>query len=196
MQKPITIGITGGIGGGKSTFSSRLRECGQLVFDTDFEAKKLQDEDDSVKTELQELFGKDIYKNDILDRKKIAQIVFSKKEILRKLNHIIHPRVKAKFEEWVQANYTNKYLFMECAILFEGEFDAYVDKILVVTAPEHVRLERVMKRDNQTAQQVHNRMKNQLSEEEKIKRSDWVIETDGLKNTNEKVNGFLKILNL
>lgn len=192
MQKPIVIGITGGIGGGKSTFSSGLREQGQLVFDTDVEAKKLQDEDEYVKAELEKLFGNDIYQNGMLERKKIAKIVFADKNMLYKLNQIIHPRVKDRFQKWVQANKKRKYLFMECAILFEGGFDTYTDKILVITAPERIRIERVMKRDEQTEQQVLARIKNQMPEEEKIKRATWVIDTHGIKNTAEDVENFLE----
>lgn len=192
MHKPIVIGITGGIGGGKSTFSERLRACGQLVFDTDVEAKKMQDFDDIVKNEIKDLFGRDVYKKDILDRKKIAGIVFKDKEMLLKLNEIIHPRVKKSFQQWVEANQHRKYLFMECAILFEGGFDTYVDEILVITAPENVRVERVMKRDNQTEEQVRARMRNQMSEKEKTLLATWVIETEGIKNTEEKVDAFLE----
>lgn len=191
MQKPVVIGITGGIGGGKSTFSARLRQRGQLVFDTDVEAKRLQNEDEAVQNELKELFGGDIYQNGTLDRKKIARIVFNDKQLLNKLNQVIHPRVKKEFQEWVENNHGRKYLFMECAILFEGGFDDYVDKVLVVTAPEQIRVERVMKRDNQTEEQVKARIKNQFSEEEKIKKASWVVETHGIKNTEEKVDDFL-----
>lgn len=194
MQKPIIIGITGGIGGGKTTFSNRLRECEQLVFDTDLEAKKLQNENDNVKKELKQLFGENIYHNAELDRKSIAKMVFENKDLLLKLNQIIHPRVKNNFQEWVKKHNNHNYLFMECAILFEGKFDVYVDKILVITAPENVRIERVMKRDNQTEEQVRARMRNQISENEKIKNATWVIETDGIKNTEEKVDAFLKML--
>lgn len=194
MNKPTVIGITGGIGGGKSTFSERLRACGQLVFDTDIEAKRLQDTDEKIQQELKKLFGDDIYQHQILNRKKIASIVFNDKNLLLQLNQLIHPRVKETFQQWVETNNQHKYLFMECAILFEGGFDTYVDKILVVTAPEKVRIERVMKRDNQTEEQVRARMKNQMNEHEKINQATWVIETNGVKNTEEKVDDFLKMI--
>lgn len=194
MPKPIIIGITGGMGGGKSTFSAYLRDRGQLVFDTDVVAKKMQDEDKHVIKELKQLFGDDIYRDNGFDRKRVAGMVFGNKELLFKLNAIIHPRVKEKFQSWVKANSDSRFLFMECAILFEGKFDAYVDKILVVTAPENVRIERVMKRDNQSEEQVRARLRNQMSEDEKRRRADWIIETEGVKNTEEKVDTFLKML--
>ena len=192
MQRPLIIGITGGIGGGKTTFSTSLREHGQLVFDTDVEAKKLQEEDEEVIKGIKSLFGNDIYENNRLNRKRVAELVFSNREMLKELNGIIHPKVKEKFQEWVKVNSDKKNLFMECAVLYEGRFNLLVDKVLVITAPEEIRVERVMKRDGQTEEQVRARMRNQFPEEEKIKYSTWVIETDNEKKTDEKVIEFLK----
>lgn len=194
VQKPVIIGITGGIGGGKSTFSAFLRDCGELVFDTDVEAKKLQDEDRQVIEEIKKLFGKDIYTDKGLNRAEIARIVFSDKDKLLKLNQIIHPKVKKNFTEWAKRHQDSKFLFMECAILYEGGFDAYVDKVVVITAPENVRIERVIKRDGLNEQQVVARIKNQTSDEVKINRADWVVNTDNCGKSIDCVRDFMKII--
>lgn len=194
MKKPLIIGITGGIGGGKSTFSNYLRKRGELVYDTDIEAKKLQDTDEQIITELKELFGDDIYTKKGLDRGTIAKIVFSDKEKLNRLNQIIHPKVKSDFKEWVNKHPEKEFLFMECAILFEGGFDEFVDKIAVITAPEDVRIKRVIKRDGLTEAQVKERIKNQISDNEKIKKADWVIDTNNRGKSSKCASDFLLML--
>lgn len=179
MKKPLIVGITGGIGGGKSTIARALRKKGHYVYDTDKEAKRLQNEHPEIRQQLTELFGQEIYKNNKLDRKMLAGIVFSRPDMLAKLNNIVHPVVRKDFQEWQKKFPDEKYLFIESAILFEGGLKSYVDKIVVVTAPEDVRIIRVVKRDKVTPEQVRERIQNQLPEEEKIKQADIVLDSNG-----------------
>ncbi|VBB43309.1 Dephospho-CoA kinase [uncultured Paludibacter sp.] len=195
MQKPIIIGITGGIGGGKSTFSEFLRECGELVFDTDLEAKNIQDIDSKTIFEIKNLFGEKIYTEKGLDRVTVAKIVFNDKKKLYELNEIIHPKVKNRFKEWVKKHSDRKYLFMECAILYEAGFDAFVDKVVVVTAPEDIRIRRVILRDGLDEKQVRERIKNQIPDEEKITKANWVVNTDNCRKNIECVKDFLEMIN-
>ncbi|MFV0392452.1 MAG: dephospho-CoA kinase [Paludibacteraceae bacterium] len=195
MHKPIIIGITGGIGGGKSMFSRHLMRRGELVYDTDMEAGILQECDDNLRKKIIARFGKDIYTSDGLNRKKLADIVFSDKEKLLLLNSIVHPAVINDFKRWVAGNTSRKFLFMECAILFEGNFNHLVDKIVVVTAPEDIRIQRVMKRDCTNEESVIARVRNQIPEEEKIKRADWVFDTNNAVFPHKRVDKFLEMLN-
>ncbi len=194
MNKPVIIGITGGIGGGKSTFSQHLRNLGLKVFDTDMEAKNLQNNCPVVRRKVIAEFGQQVYNAHGLDRAMLAGIVFGNAEKLQKLNQIVHPAVKEKFAEWVKTHSGQKYLFMECAILFEGGFDDLVDKTVLVTAPLEIRIRRVMNRDQVTAEHVMARIRHQWSDEEKMKRADWIFDTDNEAMPWQRVDGFLKML--
>jgi len=192
MKTPIIIGITGGIGGGKSTFSKHLRDRGELVFDTDLEAKKLQNQSPIIRAKLIKEFGDDIYNAEGLDRQKLSMIVFGNPEKLQKLNEIVHPEVLNHFKEWIKINADKKILFMECAILFEeGQCKSLIDKVVVVTAPVDVRIKRVMKRDNLSEEAVRARMQHQLSEEKKMELADWVYDTDNQTLSHKRVDDFL-----
>ncbi len=176
MIKPLKIGITGGIGGGKSSFATLLRERGYAVYDTDQAAKRLQEEDESVRCQLTALFGEKIYAHGKLNKKLLADVVFDNSEALQRLNKVVHPAVERDFKRWLEEHRENEFVFAESAILFESGFDKLMDRIIVVTAPENVRVGRVMKRDRLTAEEVLKRMKNQLPEEEKILRADMVVD--------------------
>jgi len=178
MQRPLIIGITGGIGSGKSTLSSLLRAEGYSVYDTDLEARRLQNEHSSMRKKLEDLFGKSIYSEEGLNRSALGKIVFGKPELLTKLNSIVHPLVMDDFNNWVMNRYPKKMLFIESAILYESGFNKFVDKVILITAEESTRIERVVKRDGVTPEQVRARMSHQLSEQEKINRADFVIHSD------------------
>ncbi|NLO71713.1 MAG: dephospho-CoA kinase [Porphyromonadaceae bacterium] len=195
IKKPIIIGITGGIGGGKSMFSRFLMRRGELVYDTDMEAKILQNTDETLQKKVKAEFGEDIYNEAGLNRSKLAKIVFSNPEKLKVLTGFVHPAVKEDFKKWVAKNSDRKFLFMECAILFEGKFEDLVDKILVVTAPLEVRIERVMKRDCVDEKSVRNRIRNQMPESEKIKSADWFFDTNNDIMPHKRVDDFLEMLN-
>ena len=194
MKKPIIIGITGGIGWGKSTFSRHLMRRGELVYDTDMEAKILQNTSENLRSAIMAEFGEDIYTSAGLDRQKLAKIVFSDSAKLQILNSIVHPAVEEDFNKWVDNNLSRKFLFMECAILFEGKFDKLVDKIVVVTAPEDIRVHRVMLRDCQSEENVRARIRNQMDDMDKTKLADWVFDTNNDDFPHKRVDDFLVML--
>jgi dephospho-CoA kinase len=198
MQKnQITIGITGGIGSGKSTVAMLLRAKNLEVYDSDFRAKKLQDENPDIRRKITELFGNEAYTETKLNRIFIAKIVFDNKDKLLKLNGIIHPAVKTDFLKWKKEHSKEKILFLESAILFESGFNSLVDKVLVITANKETRIERAMCRDNISREKVLQRIENQINEEELIKKSDFLISTDDNNisiSLNEKVEKFLRLL--
>ena len=177
----IKVGITGGIGSGKTTVCKEFEKLGISVYYTDLEAKHLFETDNDIKIDVYNNFGPDVFIDNkpytIIDRKKIAQIVFNDEEKLEKLNSIIHPKLWADFEKWCELHKNEKYVIMEAAILFESGADSKVDKIIVVTAPIETRIERVIKRDNITREEVLSRMNNQIDEEWKEEHSDFLIDT-------------------
>ena len=187
MHKPLIIGITGGIGSGKSTLSHLLRAEGYSVYDTDLEARRLQNEHSAMKRKLVEMFGKDIYTEQGLNRSALGKLVFGKPELLTKLNAIVHPLVMEDFNNWVINRYPKKMLFIESAILYESGFNKLVDRVILITAEEAIRIERVVKRDGITPEHVRARMSHQLSEEEKSARADFVIHSDDNKPLVDKM---------
>jgi len=187
MHKPLIIGITGGIGSGKSTLSKLLRAEGYSVYDTDLEARRLQNEHSTMRKKLMDMFGKDIYTEQGLNRSALGKIVFGKPELLEKLNTIVHPLVMDDFNSWVSNRYPKKMLFVESAILYESGFNKLVDKVILITADEAIRIERVIKRDGVTSEHVRARMAYQLSDNEKIERADFVIHSDDNKPLVDKM---------
>ena len=189
------IGITGGIGSGKSTFSDLLIKKGYSVYNTDAKARELQNTDAVIREKIITLFGNDSYDTLGLNRPFIAQIVFNDSSKLKQLNEIVHPAVKLDFIKWAKQFDLNQNIFLECAILFEGGFHKLVDKSVLITASELVRIQRVMKRDKVTELQVRARMKNQMSEDDKKKLADFVIYSDDEKPMSKKLDEFLLKLN-
>ena len=188
------IGLTGGIGSGKSTVAKYLASKGIAVYIADVEAKKLMDSQDVIE-EIKDYFGeKVISKKGTIKRKTLAKIVFNDKEKLSKLNSIVHPKVKEHFTEWVLLHKNEPFVIKEVAILFETNGHLDCDKVILVTAPEDVRLMRVMQRDNVSKEDVLARMNNQMSEEEKIAKSDYVIHNIALNDTYNQIDKLLKII--
>lgn len=185
------VGITGGIGGGKSTLSKLLLAEGFQVYNTDMEARRLQNESPVIRNNLIELFGTEVYDGAELNRKYLANIVFNSPELLQQLNAIVHPVVKKDFLKWSEQFSAESYVFMECAILFEGGFNSLVDKIILVTASEEVRIARVVKRDMLTVDQVKARIRNQMSDEQKSKYADYIIKTDDNQDMYSKMKQLL-----
>lgn len=188
------IGITGGIGGGKTTFSNVLREAGYQVYDSDLEAKRLQNENQNIRKQISVLFGASAYNINGLNRQLVANIVFKNPEMLVQLNAIVHPAVEHDFLEWMKKYPNEKYYFIESAVLFESHFDSLVDKIIIVTASEDVRIERAMKRDSLSREQVIQRIKNQMPEEQKKMLSDYVLNTDQNKDLKLDLDDIFKFL--
>lgn len=180
----LKIGITGGIGSGKSFVSKLFIERGVPVFDTDTVAKELTNTDDVIRTGLVALLGSDVYIGEHLNKRLLADYLFASPDNARQVNAIIHPRVYEAFREWEAACVVQgqTVVAMESAILYESGFHRFVDKVVVVTAPLEVRIRRVMLRDGVLREEVERRIRAQQSDEDKIARADFVILNDG--NTN------------
>lgn len=173
------IGLTGGIGSGKSTVAQVFRALGVPVFVSDDEARRLQENDPEVVKAIAALFGKEIYKDGKLDRAKVATVVFADKEKLSQLNAIVHPAVGKAFEKFCATHNDAPYVIKEAAIIFEHSLEKQLDGVITVTAPDEVRIARVMTRDQAEREAVIRRMQNQMPQEEKAKRSAFVIMNDG-----------------
>ncbi len=188
------IGLTGGIGSGKSTVAKYIASKGIAVYIADVEAKKLMKSDEII-NEVKKTFGENVIgKRGTIKRKTLAKIVFSDKEKLDQLNKIVHPRVKKHFQDWLKKHAEEDFIVKEVAILFETNGHLECDKVILVTAPQDIRLKRVMERDNSPEKDVLARMNNQLSEEEKIKKSDFIIHNIDLKSTYNQVDELLKFI--
>ena len=175
----LKIGITGGIGSGKTTVAKAFEQLGIPVYHSDYWAKEIMNTEPLVKQRLIELFGKDIYDTEgIADRKKIAEIVFNDGNKLNDLNSVIHPAVWLHGENWLKQHADKPYILKEAAILFESGGNKSVDKVIMVTAPKELRIQRVINRDNATSEEVKARMSNQWDDEKKIALSDFVIVND------------------
>ncbi|MDR1344710.1 MAG: dephospho-CoA kinase [Tannerellaceae bacterium] len=174
----IKIGLTGGIGSGKSMVSSLLEVLGVPVYEADAESKKLTATSPHIRSRLTDLFGESIYKGEEIDRKRLAARIFTDPEALKQVNDIIHPEVGAHFLEWVSRQ-TTGICAIETAILFESGFDRLVDVSVMVYAPEELRIERVMARDSACREDVMRRMRNQWADETKKTHSDYIIYNDG-----------------
>ena len=172
-----SIGITGGIGSGKSTVCRVFELLGVPVYYADDAAKELLD-DGKIIEELSGLFGNAILSGKEIDKKALAELVFNDKEKLAKLNAVIHPAVGKHFEEWQKQQGGSPYIIKEAAILFESNAYKQVDEVITVTAPVELRIKRAVQRLGITEEQVKERMNNQLSDEEKVKRSHYVIVND------------------
>lgn len=179
------IGLTGGIGSGKSTIAKWFSEKDIPVYNSDLEAKKLMNENKKIISELTELFGEKTYENGVYNSGFLASKVFKDKESLKKLNQIVHPEVFRHFHDWVK-NQKADFVVKEAAILFESGSYKDCDAVISVIAHEKIRIERVMKRDKISERQIRQRMNNQWTDEQRIKLSDYVIENnsdlDALKN--------------
>ena len=175
----LKVGITGGIGCGKTTVCKVFELLGVPVYYADDEAKKLLDFDENVKKNILQTFGSSILNDTgIIDRKKLASFVFNNKEKLEKLNSIVHPAVNLHFEDWLKNYSSQKYILKEAAILFESGAYKLVDKVIAVIAPIELKINRAMQRDKITREQVMQRMSNQMKDEEIIKRSQFFIHND------------------
>ena len=192
----IKIGVTGGIGSGKSFLSSMLKERGIPVFDSDTEAKKLMLTDVFIISSLKSLLGEDVYTGGKLNKPLLASYIFSSADNAAKINSIVHPRVKKAFLSWADERFSggDRVVAIESAILFESGFSDVVDKIVTVVAPIDVRVSRVMSRDSTTRDKVIERINSQMGDDEKISKSDFIIENDGRKPLNEQIDVMLSVL--
>lgn len=190
------IGLTGGIGSGKTMVAKYMESQGIPVYIADEEAKKLM-ESQEVIAEVSQTFGDGILSSDnLIDRKKLAQLVFNQPELLNQLNQIIHPRVKQHFNQWVQSHPKAPFVVKEAAILFETGGDLECDKVITVTAPLETRIQRVMERDHTDRESVLQRINNQWTDEQRIAKSDYIILNSTVKETQNKTNEILNLLKI
>jgi dephospho-CoA kinase len=194
VTKSKIIGLTGGIGSGKTTVAKYLISKGIPVYISDVEAKKVMEFPEII-SEIMQTFGSElITSNQTLNREKLAAIVFNAPEKLKQLNAIVHPAVKKHFDHWVVAHQNHPILVKEAAILFESGSYKDCDKIISVSAPLELRIARVLKRDATTKEKVMQRINNQLSDKERIARSDYVIINENFENTKKQVDEIVNLL--
>ncbi|ADV43700.1 dephospho-CoA kinase [Bacteroides helcogenes] len=175
----IRLGITGGIGSGKSLVCRLLETMGIPVYISDVETKKLMLADPFIHKELVTLLGEDVYAGGVLNKSLLASYLFSGPEHAKQVNGIIHPRVKDDFRRWVQFHASFSVVAIESAILIEAGFAGEVDVVVMVYAPEEVRIERAVRRDSSSHELIRKRIRSQMSDEEKRKQADFVIVNDG-----------------
>ena len=180
------VGITGGIGSGKSTVCRMLAERGVAIYDADSRAKELMSTSESLRKALIENFGAETFTAEGLNRQYLAERVFNDAEQLRLLNSLVHPAVIADFEAWAEEQ-EGHYVVFESAILFEAGLENRVDAVVAVMAPESLRVERVMARDGHTKEQVMARIKSQMSDDERSDRSQYSIVNIDVEDLEEDV---------
>lgn len=171
------IGLTGGIGAGKTYVSKIFQQMGIPIFNADEQAKKCMVEDANLKAAVQLAFGESMYLKGVLQKDALAKIVFNNTEALAKLSALVHPIVKQKFEDWCTQQSTS-IVIKEAAILFESGAHLGLDAVVCVSAPENLRIERVKKRDGSSVAQIQSRMSKQMSQAEKEELADFLIVND------------------
>lgn len=191
---PKIIGLTGGIGSGKTTIANFFKSQGVPLYIADDEAKAILYTKEAVE-EVLEAFGDSVMTDGIPDRAKLAAVVFNEPAKLQMLNGIIHPKVKEHFKDWLSLHDDAKFIIREAAILFESGAYKVCDKIILVTAPKEVRIERVMQRDNTTREKVMKRINAQWDDEKKAALSDFIITNTDLEAAKIQADEILKILN-
>jgi len=176
----LKVGITGGIGSGKSTVCNILKNLGVPIFTSDVAARELLNNDEGLKAQIKRNFDADMYTSTgELDRERLAKCVFNNAEELEKLNNIVHPKVGHEFEIWSKKHERKPYVVKEAAILFETGSYHDLDKVVTVFCPKPTRMKRIIKRDNTTKQQVEKRMLFQYTDEERNSLADFIIINDG-----------------
>lgn len=174
VRPGMKLGITGGIGSGKTSVCRVFNVLGIPVFSADPEAQKIMNDDHLIRNGVNEIAGRDIYPEGKLDRMELASLIFNDSALLMKVNALVHPVVFDHFMRWAQEQ-TAPYVIMEAAILFESGASDLVDRVATIVAPVEERISRVTLRNKLTREQVMDRIRNQMTDEERIKRSDYVI---------------------
>lgn len=173
----LKIGITGGIGSGKTTISHILGRLGYPIYIADEEASRLMNNNDKIRTGLIQNFGTEVYSGSgLLNKKKLADLIFSDKTALAKVNQLVHPEVLHDFASWSRKQ-TADVVFFEAAILFEAGLDRYFDYTICIYAPVETRIGRVLKRDHTTREKVMERIANQMDDDIRCRKSDFIIST-------------------
>lgn len=181
------VGLTGGIGSGKTTIGKYFAAFGIPIYIADDEAKALMNRSKVIKRKLIKLFGKSAYKDDKLNRPYLASKIFSDEQLLAEMNAIVHPKVASHFKRWLKKQKA-PYVLKEAAIIFENNLEDQYDYIITVVADEKLRIKRVMNRDEMSLEKIKAIIKNQWSDKEKIERSDFVIVNDDLEKAKQQAN--------
>ncbi|MGB5464223.1 MAG: dephospho-CoA kinase [Aureibaculum sp.] len=189
----IKVGLTGGIGSGKTTVANFFSELGIPIYYADLEARRLMKSSSLIKRKLIKEFGNDAYKDGELNTSFLASIVFKDKSKLTQINSIIHPEVAKDFLSWIKKQ-NAPYVIEESAILFENNLIDHFDYIITVTAPADVRINRIIKRDNTSKKEVLLRMNNQWDDKKKIELSDYIIHNIELSDTKKQVKELHKTI--
>lgn len=176
----LKVGITGGIGSGKTTVCNILNNLGVPIFNSDMVGRHLLNNDDYLKNDIKKSFDRDMYTSTgALDRIRMAALVFNNPDELKKLNALVHPRVKAEFDNWCKKNEKRPYVVKEAAILFETGQYKKMDKMVTVFCPKEERIRRIMKRDDTSKEQIEKRMIHQISDNERNALADYILMNDG-----------------
>lgn len=178
----IVLGITGGIGSGKTTVCNMFKSIGIPVYNSDYEAKELMQSSNLIRAKICSRFGEEAYLNGTLNKHFISKKIFKQKNLLKEINNIVHPEVSLHFNKWLSSK-KSIYVIKEIAILFELSLENQFDYILTVTAPENKRIERVINRDKKSIDEVKSIINNQLKDSKKINKSDFVINNICLNQT-------------
>ena len=186
------IGVTGGIGSGKTTIINYIKSKGFAVYIADDAGKKVMQKTKIIQ-QINELFNNEVLLPDgFLDRSKIASLVFNNNDLLQKLNKIVHPAVGLDFEEFKKENASEKVIFKETAVLFESGSYKDCDATILITAPLEIRIKRVMQRDNITKEQVESRVKNQMTDEQKATLATYIVENIDLEQAFKSIDDIIK----
>ena len=188
------IGLTGGIGSGKTTVANEFKKLGVPVYIADLHAKKIMEQPQTLLL-LKESFGTIIFKNEKLDREALSKIVFDDPDKLSQLNKIIHPLVQINFEDWLATRNKIPFIIKEAAILFETGSYKDCDSIILITAPIETRIQRIQARDGTNRNLILKKIASQMPDEEKIKKSDFIIENVDIASTIEQVHTVFNLLN-
>ena len=173
------VGITGGIGSGKSTVSKILYHLGHKVYDSDLRAKDLMNKDESIKSQLINFFGKEVYRDSFINKDLLSKLIFGDLNVLKKINSIVHPVVSKDFEKWITNNSEDKILFKEAALLFESKSYKDLNHTIFISANKDLRIKRVLSRDkSRNISEIKKIIQNQIFEEEARRLADSVIDNN------------------
>ena len=174
----IKVGLTGGIGSGKTTVSNFLLDYGIPVYNSDSQGKTLMNTNLELKNDIVSIFGESVYDNSILNTNLLSSIVFSDPKKIEQLNNLVHPKVAEDFTQWIRKNNNQPILVKEAAILIESGAYLNMDKIILIVSEKPTRINRVSKRDNSDLESIEKRINHQLTDNEKIKYADYIIENN------------------
>ena len=174
----IKVGLTGGIGSGKTTVSNFLLDYGIPVYNSDTQGKTLMNTNLELKNDIVSIFGESVYENGILNTNLLSSIVFRDSKKIEQLNNLVHPKVADNFKQWIVENNNQPILVKEAAILIESRAYLNMDKIILIVSQKSTRINRVSKRDNSDLKSIENRINLQMQDDEKLKYADYVIENN------------------